>query len=131
MNKELKVTRQDLISLNKTLTNVVTWIDEGQYFAAEETLKMLINSISRSIGKVELKEFIGSFGAGQKQEGTCQPIMAESYGMARKIMFGLYGEEWGFMYTRDEWEKWGREAKLVKVPIEKELLTYYQKEVIK
>lgn len=35
-----------------------------------------------------------------------QPIVAESYGKAREIMFSIYGDKWGFQYNEEQWNKW-------------------------
>ena len=126
----MKVTRGDIKILARSIKKIREAIAAGELKNADYILNALEESLARSL-KVELKEFIGTFGSGQKYEGMCQPIMAESYGMARTLMFNLYGEEWGFMYTRDEWEEWGRNAKIAWISVERELPTYYQKEVVK
>ena len=128
MNKDMKVTREDIKILARSIKKIREAIAAGELKNADYILGVLEDNLAKSL-KVELKEFIGTFGSGQKYEGMCQPIMAESYGMARSIMFDLYGEEWGFMYTREEWEEWGREAKIAWISVERELPTHYQKEV--
>lgn len=52
-----------------------------------------------------MEKWYFTFGGGQINEGYCQPIIATSYGNARKKMIELYGIEWGFQYSQEEWEK--------------------------
>jgi len=36
-----------------------------------------------------------------------QPILASSYGAARRKMFDVYGDRWCFQYTQEAWEAQG------------------------
>ena len=45
-----------------------------------------------------------TFGCGQAHYGYCQPIIG-TFNSARKKMFELYGAEWAFQYSEEEWQK--------------------------
>lgn len=38
-----------------------------------------------------------------------QPIVANNYYDARRIMFDVYGEHWGFQYSEEQWNEWCNE----------------------
>jgi len=50
-----------------------------------------------------MKKFYFTFGSGQKFGGYCQPIVAESWVVAREIMFDNFGADWAFQYSEEEW----------------------------
>lgn len=50
--------------------------------------------------------YVFTFGEGQQHEGQYVKIYSYSYGEARDIMISRYGLDWGFQYSRREWEKW-------------------------
>lgn len=53
-----------------------------------------------------------TFGAGQEQEGFCQPILAENAVEAREIMVEVYGSQWAFQYTEEQYQKYKEEGTL-------------------
>ena len=69
-----------------------------------------------------------TFGCGQKHAGYCQPIKAPSYGSARAKMFEMYGAEWAFQYSEQEWNEtknnpnrwWELEKELAVVTVSEE-----------
>ena len=46
-----------------------------------------------------------TFGKGQQHAGHCQPIKASSHEAARTKMFELYGSEWCFQYSEQQWQE--------------------------
>ena len=50
-------------------------------------------------------DWIFTFGHGTRNAGTCVRIHG-TYGSAREKMFELFGNNWGFQYSAEEWENW-------------------------
>ena len=50
-------------------------------------------------------EYLFTFSGNHLKAGYCQPIFAEDYGKARMKMFDLFGDNWGFQYSRAEWDR--------------------------
>ena len=63
---------------------------------------------------------IFTFGSGQKHEGYFVRITGTDRNDCRRQMFERFGDEWGFCYTEEQWERWKRE-KPFWVPLETEL----------
>ena len=51
------------------------------------------------------EEWIFTFGYGQPLEGKCVRI-AGTYGEARQKMIKMFGTQWAFQYSAQEWDKW-------------------------
>lgn len=68
-----------------------------------------------------MEKYYFTFGSGQVNEGMCQPIVASSREAARNKMIELYGIEWAFCYTGEEW----LEPLPYGIPKETELSTIY------
>lgn len=52
-----------------------------------------------------MKEYIFTFGWGQRNEGYAQPIFAKDKKTAVEKMVELHGYSWAFVYTREQWEE--------------------------
>ena len=63
---------------------------------------------------------IFTFGSGQKHDGHFVRITGTDRNDCRRQMFERFGDEWGFCYTEEQWERWKRE-KPFWVPLETEL----------
>lgn len=50
-----------------------------------------------------MNKYYFTFGSGQVNEGFCQPIIAKDMIIARQKMHDLYGQEWAFCYTEEQW----------------------------
>lgn len=50
-----------------------------------------------------MNKYYFTFGSGQVNEGLCQPIIAENIHIATEKMNELYGTEWAFSYTEEQW----------------------------
>lgn len=53
----------------------------------------------------ELNTYYFTFGSKQCYEGKYQPIMAKNMEIASKKMFEMYGRDWSFNYTEEQWNK--------------------------
>lgn len=73
-----------------------------------------------------MEKWLFTFGGNHHLEGKCQPVYAESYGEARKIMIETYGTTWAFQYSEKEWEG-NKNDKSRQWPMEKELAPIYSK----
>ena len=51
------------------------------------------------------QEWVFTFGQGQRYAGRCVRIKGD-FAEARKKMFSLFGEEWAFQYSAEEWDNW-------------------------
>ena len=66
----------------------------------------------------EKKYWIFTFGSGQLYEGYFVKIFGTFY-EARSKMFELFGREWSFQYSEEEWDEWLK-SKPEWIPAEKE-----------
>jgi hypothetical protein len=48
-----------------------------------------------------MEKFYGTFGCGQLNSGRCQVILAPDIKTATRMMNGIYGNKWSFMYTEE------------------------------
>lgn len=53
-----------------------------------------------------------TFGMGHKKAGNCQPILAKTVAEAREKMKEMYGSEWAFHYTEEEFKRYREEGTL-------------------
>lgn len=53
-----------------------------------------------------MKTYIFTFGSGQKNAGHFVRVEAEDFMSARRKMISVFGSEWAFQYTKEEWDKW-------------------------
>ncbi|MGL4801940.1 MAG: hypothetical protein ACRC18_06715 [Cetobacterium sp.] len=63
-----------------------------------------------------------TFGGGQRigdiiLEGKCQPIKADNQNNATNKMLEVYGTNWCWCYTQDEWEKYPIEIREVELEL--------------
>ena len=61
-----------------------------------------------------------TFGNGQRYAGKCVKIWGTS-DSARAKMIDIYGLDWGFQYSEDEWQKWSDIAKIKGYEMETEM----------
>ena len=57
-----------------------------------------------------MTKFYGSFGVGSQRANYVQPITAEDYTTARKIMFKLYGSDFCTVYDEDKFTECVKEG---------------------
>lgn len=67
-----------------------------------------------------MKDWIFTFGSGQKHEGCYVRVTAASYADARRKMVEKYGIEWAFQYSEDDWDRWSKNRPYY-IPIETEI----------
>jgi hypothetical protein len=74
---------------------------EAQIDTLEEMCDLMCDN---KLPEEKPEEWIFTFGCGQKHAGKCVRIKG-TYGEARAKMFELFGEEWCFQYSAEEWDK--------------------------
>lgn len=62
------------------------------------------------------KMFVFTFGAGQVNEGKCQPIIAKSMQDARLKMIDMYGTNWSMAYTGEDWNRAVQDGTAIEKP---------------
>lgn len=67
-----------------------------------------------------MKTWYFTFCGNHELGGYCQPIKAQSWGVARAKMFELYGEKWCFQYDEEQWGSMKNTSTKL-FPLEKEL----------
>lgn len=53
--------------------------------------------------KKKKSRYVFTFGGNHPFEGRCQPIYASSDSEARDLMCAVYGTNWAFQYTEEQW----------------------------
>ena len=75
-----------------------------------------------------MKKFIFTFTQSHPLRDFYQPIYARDSLTARAKMFEIYGENWGFEYTEEQWKMWEEEAMRMGVPLQSSLDPIYCEE---
>lgn len=74
-----------------------------------------------------MNTYIFTFGLGSQLKERYQPIIADDYEQARKVMESVYGTNWSFGYTEEEFEQSKQKGFFLNlIPLEK----LYSKEAV-